>query len=135
MNVGHWAGMLGVSAACFVAIDLVWLGFAAKPLYDHFLGPILREKPDALAAVIFYALFVVGLVYFAISPGVDAGSWTHALKLGALYGLFTYATFDLTCRAVLQGFPWGVVPIDLAWGTILAGSTAAAATAIFRALA
>ena len=134
MSITSWAGLFGVSAIAFTAIDLVWLGFIAKPLYAHFLGDLLAPKARPGAAAVFYVLFIVGLIHFAIAPGVDAHSWTHAAREGALYGFFTYATFDLTCRAVLKDFPLGIVPIDIAWGTILAGSSAAASTAIFRAL-
>ncbi|MCW2972026.1 MAG: hypothetical protein JWN72_299 [Thermoleophilia bacterium] len=133
MSAPSWIGLYGIAFAVFMAIDLFWLGIVAKPLYKHFLGDLMLEQVRWPAAVLFYALWVVGLVYFAIGPVVtDHATWTLALRHGALYGFFTYATFDLTCRAVLKGYPLGIVPIDMAWGTILAGATASLATVLWR---
>lgn len=111
--------LYAVAFALFLVIDLVWLGFVANGLYRRLLGSLMRDKPNVQVAFAFYALFVVGLVYFAIAPAVDGGGVGDALVKGALYGLFTYATFDLTCYAVLRGYPGAIVPIDIAWGTAL----------------
>jgi uncharacterized membrane protein len=83
------------------------------------MGDLLRDSPNVPAAVAFYALFLAGLVYFAIAPAVDGGTLGDALLKGALFGLVTYATWDLTNLAVLKGFPAAIVPIDMAWGTAL----------------
>jgi uncharacterized membrane protein len=134
--MGFWdsLGTFAITAVAFALVDIVWLGVVANRLYRRFLGGMLADPARWRAAVLFYALFVVGLVHFAVLPGVDAHSWTHALREGALYGLFTYATFDLTCRAVLREFPLGIVPVDMAWGTVLAGSVAAVSTAAYQAV-
>lgn len=111
-----------VAAVVFLVLDLVWLSLVAPGLYEHFLGDLLAESPNVTAAAVFYAVFVAGLVYFAIGPAADDRSVRTALVRGAAYGLVTYATWDLTALAVIEGFPVGIVPIDMAWGTLLASA-------------
>lgn len=118
----------------FLVLDLVWLGVVAEDLYDRFLGDLLAESPNVAAAFVFYAIFVAGLIYFAIAPAVAEGSARTALIRGAAFGLVTYATWDLTSLAVLDGFPVGIVPIDLAWGTFLAASVSVATYLIWSRL-
>lgn len=115
-------GQYAVAAAVFLALDLVWLTLVAPRLYDHFLGDLLADEPNAVAAGLFYAIFVAGLVFFAIAPATSARS---AAGRGAAFGLVTYATWDLTSLAVIEGFPVGIVPIDLAWGALLSAAVAA----------
>jgi uncharacterized membrane protein len=116
--------LYGVAFAVFIVIDLVWLGFVAPKLYRHFMGHLLRDTPNWPVAIAFYLLFVAGLVYFAIAPAVDGGSLQDALVKGALFGFFTYVTYDMTNWAVLKDWPAGIVPIDIAWGTVLGSSVA-----------
>ncbi|MCA9427699.1 MAG: DUF2177 family protein [Candidatus Omnitrophica bacterium] len=106
----------------FVVIDGLWLGVVAKNLYQKHLGEMLRDNPNWLAAILFYLLFIGGLVIFAILPGLQSESAKKPLLLGALFGLMTYATYDLTNLATLKGWPLKVTVVDLIWGTILAGS-------------
>ncbi len=115
-----------LTAAVFFAIDMAWLGFIAKGLYNRLLGPLLAEQVNWAAAIIFYLLFIVGIFVFAIMPAVEKGAWQHALLYGALFGFFTYATYDLTNLATLKGWPMQLVFIDIAWGMILTGSVATA---------
>jgi uncharacterized membrane protein len=115
-------GQYVIATAVFVVLDLVWVAVVAQPLYAHFLGDLLADSPNVGAAVVFYAIFLAGLVYFAIAPAVEERSARSALVRGAAFGLVTYATWDLTSLAVIAGFPAGLVPIDMAWGTFLAAS-------------
>lgn len=115
-----------LTALVFFAIDLLWLGVVARDLYARFLGHLLADKVKWAAAIIFYLLFIVGIFIFAILPAVDRGSAGHALLMGALFGFFTYATYDLTNLATLQGWPLGIVFIDIAWGMVLTGAVALA---------
>jgi uncharacterized membrane protein len=78
------------------------------------------------AAILFYLLFIAGIIFFAVLPGLDAGSWTKALALGAAFGFFAYMTYDLTNLATLRGWPITLVVVDIAWGTVLAASVATA---------
>lgn len=126
MTVKSAAGQYAVAAVVFLAVDLVWLSLIADRLYDHFLGDLLADSPNVAAAVAFYAIFVAGLVYFVIAPAVAEQSARAALVRGAAFGFVTYATWDLTSLAVLDGFPVEIVPIDLAWGTFLAAAVSTA---------
>lgn len=132
MTVRRALVQYAVAAILFLAIDLVWLGVVAGPLYRHFLGDLLADQPNAVAATVFYALFVAGLVRFVIGPAVRDGSLRQAVVDGAAFGLVTYATWDLTSLAVLEGFPIGLVPIDMAWGTVLAASVSAGTYAVWQ---
>lgn len=125
-----WLVQYAVAAAVFTLVDLVWLGLVAQPVYDALLGDLLRPSPNVGAAVAFYALFIAGLVVFVIQPSLVAGSWRRAAALGAFFGLVTYATWDLTSLAVLQDFPAALVPVDLAWGTVLAATVSATTVAV-----
>ena len=105
-------------------IDVLWLSVVANRFYKSQLGPMLLEKPNMISAIIFYVIFVVGVVVFAVLPAVQAGDWKVALGLGALLGLVTYATYDLTNHATLKGFPLTVVVVDIIWGVVLTATVA-----------
>lgn len=106
----------------FLVIDLAWLGLIAKNLYQKYLGSFLTDTVNWTAAFIFYLIYVVGISIFAIYPSVEKNSALSALLLGALFGLFTYATYDLTNLATLKGWPLQIVFIDIAWGIFLSAS-------------
>lgn len=105
----------------FFIVDMAWLGFIAKDLYKKYLGGFLSEQVNWTAAVIFYLLFIVGVFIFAIMPSVEKNSVISAVTLGALFGFFTYATYDLTNLATLKGWPITIVFIDIIWGSVLTG--------------
>jgi uncharacterized membrane protein len=121
-----------LTAIVFFAIDLVWLGLIAKNLYNKYLGSFLADQVNWTAALIFYLLFIVGIFIFAILPAVEKNSLQYALIYGALFGFFTYATYDLTNLATLKDWPATIVFIDMAWGAILSGSVATAGFFITR---
>ena len=112
------SGVMGV-------LDFIWLGFVSKKLYADELGNILLEKPNMVAALIFYAIYVVGVTVFVISPALAKGSFADALGYGALFGLVAYATYDLTSLAVIKGFNVKIVVIDLIWGAALTAAVCA----------
>ena len=97
----------------FFAIDILWLGLIAKGLYQKILGHLLAEQVNWTAAIIFYLLFIVGIFVFAIMPAVEKESFQYALIYGALFGFFTYATYDLTNLATLKDWPLKIVFIDI----------------------
>ena len=107
--------------AVFFIIDMAWLGFVAKDIYKKYLGNLLSDNVNWAAAIIFYLLFVVGIFIFAIMPSVDKNSLQSAIILGALFGFFTYATYDLTNLATLKDWPLTIVFIDIVWGAVLTG--------------
>lgn len=111
-----------VALPIFFAIDLLWLGVIAKNIYRNQIGFLLKENPNWTAAIIFYLLFIVGLVYFAVVPAIEKGSLLSALTVGALFGFFTYMTYDMTNFATLKDWPFKIVLIDILWGIVLSAS-------------
>ena len=111
-----------IALPIFLIIDAVWLGFIAKNLYQKEIGFLMGESVNWIAAAIFYLLFILGLTVFVIEPAVEAGAWKTALTLGALFGLITYATYDLTNLATIDGWPVSVTIIDLIWGSFIGSS-------------
>lgn len=118
--------LYGLTALAFFAIDLVWLGIVASAFYQKHLGPILKPDISWGAALAFYALYIAGILVFAVLPGLAEGSLARTAALGAFFGLVAYATFDLTGMALLREFNWTVVTVDLIWGTLLTASVASA---------
>ncbi|MFZ1258556.1 MAG: DUF2177 family protein [Candidatus Saccharimonas sp.] len=108
-------------------LDFLWLGYVAKKLYYGEMGSILLEKPHMLPALLFYVIYVIGVVVFVVNPAIEKQSLAHALGFGALFGFVAYATYDLTNLATLQGFSPKVVVVDLLWGAcltmVVAGTT------------
>jgi uncharacterized membrane protein len=103
----------------FFAVDIVWLGFLGKPFYQKYLGHLMAEKVNWTAAIIFYFLFIVGILIFAVYPALRVDKVSYAIGYGALFGFFTYMTYELTNLAVLKDWPWQIVPIDILWGVVL----------------
>lgn len=108
-------------------LDFLWLGFIAKKLYYGEMGSILLEKPNLVAAMIFYVIYVIGVIVFVVNPALEKGSLAYAAGYGALFGLVAYATYDLTNLAVVKGFTTKIVVIDLLWGVLLTTLVASAA--------
>ncbi|RPA67886.1 DUF2177 family protein [Cyclobacteriaceae bacterium YHN15] len=106
----------------FFVLDMAWLGLIAKNFYQNQLGFLMKENVNWTAAIIFYLLFLVGVVLFVIEPAVYKKEWKFALVYGALFGLITYATYDLTNLATLKDWPVKMVVVDMIWGTFLASS-------------
>ena len=118
--------LYALMAVTFFAVDLVWLGAVASGFYRSALGPLLRASPLWPAALAFYALYIAGILVFAVLPGLEADSLRRTVLLGAFFGLVAYATFDLTSLALIRDFPWRVVVVDLCWGSALTAGVAAA---------
>jgi len=119
------AGIMGV-------LDFLWLGFVAKRLYYSEIGKILLEKPNMIAALAFYVVYVVGVVVFVITPAIEKNSWQYALGCGALFGFVAYATYDLTNLATMKDFSTKIVIIDLAWGVFLTAVVSLGSYAIVK---
>lgn len=108
-----------IATPIFFVIDLLWLGVIARPIYKKYLGHLMAENVKWGAAIIFYLLFIAGLVIFAIVPALEKGSPWYAVMYGGLFGFFAYMTYELTNYAVLKDWPLGIVWIDIVWGTVL----------------
>ncbi len=107
-------------------MDYVWLTHAVGPFYRPVIGPMLTDNPDMVAAVAFYLIYIVGIMIFAVRPALASGDWRTALLYGALFGFFTYMTYDLTNMATLKMWSLKLSLIDMAWGTVLTGTAAGA---------
>jgi len=111
----------------FLGIDFVWLSFVAKNFYRQHIGHLMTSSPKLLPAGIFYLTFVIGVILFAVLPGLKDGSLSKTLLLAAAFGFFTYSTYDLTNLATLKNWPLIVTLIDIVWGMFIASVTALAA--------
>lgn len=111
--------LYGVCVAAFFALDFTWLSVTMDRIYRPLLGDLLAPRPRLGVAVAFYLLFVVGIVALAVVPGLQEGSVVGALWRGALFGLITYATYDLTNLSTIRDWPLQLSLIDMAWGTAL----------------
>lgn len=115
------------AAVVFGALDAAWLGWAGPNLYRPALGDLLAPAFRPAPALVFYALYLAGMVWFAIRPGLTQGLGAAALN-GALLGAMCYMTYDLTSQAVLARWPVHLTIIDVAWGTFATMVAATAAT-------
>jgi len=125
MNITIFVKLYAVAVVTFFVIDLFWLGVVARSFYRNQMGHLLRPDVNWAAAIVFYLIFVVGIVVLSVWPAIERQSLGHAIALGALLGLVTYAAYDLTNLATLEGFPFTVVLVDMVWGTVLCGSVSA----------
>lgn len=121
--MSYFIKLYGVSLIVFLGIDIIWLGFIAKKLYSKYLGYLMTEKIVWIAAVIFYLIFISGLVFFVINPALREKSLSYALYAGAFLGLVTYATYDLTNLATIKNWPVIVTVLDLLWGMFISSAT------------
>ena len=119
MTIAGFFKVYGVALITFFAMDLLWLGVVARGFYHTHMGHLMKPSVNWAAAFTFYLLFLVGLVVLVILPAMERESFAHAVLLGALFGLVTYAAYDLTNLATLDGFPVKVALVDLVWGTVL----------------
>ncbi|MCC6206350.1 MAG: DUF2177 family protein [Hyphomicrobiales bacterium] len=118
--------------AVLLAIDAVWLTTMASRLYRRHIGDLLADAFNSVPAVLFYMIYAVGIVVFAVVPALGSGRWLTALTNGALLGFVAYAAYDLTNHATLRGWPVVITVIDMCWGTLLTAVAAAAGFLVTR---
>lgn len=111
-----------ITLPVFLGIDAVWLTLIAKDFYAKHLGYLMAKNPNFVAALIFYLIFISGLIVFVITPALEKKMWTQALFAGALFGLVSYATYDLTNLATVKDWPILITVVDLVWGSVLSAS-------------
>lgn len=124
----------GATAVVFLVIDAIWLSTMAKAFYRPYLGDLLAPEPRLVPAAVFYAIYVLAIVVFAVGPALASGQWTTALVYGAFFGFCAYATYDLTNQATLKHWPTIVTVVDMAWGTVLTAASATFGYLITRAV-
>jgi uncharacterized membrane protein len=111
-------------------LDFLWLSNTSQALYHRDLAPLLADDPNMTVAVIFYLIFIAGILIFAVRPALVSGDWRNAALYGALFGFFAYTTYDLTNFATMKVWTLRVTLLDIAWGTFLTGTTASAASLV-----
>lgn len=125
MSIGKLGLLYGACVVAFFAIDFMWLSTMTSRFYKPRLGSLLAEQPKLGVAAGFYLMYVVGIIVFAVIPGLREGALVAAVWRGALFGLLAYATYDLTNLSTIQGWPWDLAVVDMIWGTVLTGSVSA----------
>ncbi len=121
-----------ITFTIFLAIDMFWLGVIAVDFYYNQIGFLMRSPVNWFAAIIFYIIFNIGLLYFVVHPAIIRKSWKRALYNGLFFGFITYCTYDLTNLATLNHWPILLTIVDIVWGTFLGGITAAASYFIIQ---
>ena len=123
-----WIIAYGVAAVSFLALDMVWLRWASVNLYKPVIGEIMADKFNGGAAVAFYLIYIAGVCWFAIRPGVEGGGVQSAMLNGILLGALCYATFDLTSQAVMKVWATHISVLDILWGAFVTGAASGIAT-------
>lgn len=116
----------------FVVLDALWLGLIAPQFYRAQIGHLMADQVNWPAAILFYTLFIAGMVFFVTGQAIRSGDMRQALVRGAVFGFITYATYDLTNHATLRDWPILMTVVDMAWGTTLGAVTALGATWLSR---
>lgn len=125
------AGYLA-TALTMLVLDAVWLTMAVPRLYQPRIGELLAAKPSLPPAVIFYLLYVTGIVVLAVLPAMREGGWRRLLVHAAVFGLVAYATYDLTNQATLKTWSTTITLVDMVWGTLVTTLSASAGYAAMR---
>jgi uncharacterized membrane protein len=120
--IAAWVG----AGLLLAGLDFFWLTSTNATLYRPVLGPVLAATPRMGSAVLFYLVYLVGVVVFAVAPAMRSGRWRDAVVMGGMFGFFCYATYDLTNQATLSVWDARITVLDLAWGTFLTASGATA---------
>ncbi len=105
----------------FFIIDVFWIYFVATPMYKQEIPSLMELK--VAPALLFYAIFLMGLIFFVVNPNQD-NTLLRVFLIGAFYGLVTYGTYDLTVYASMNIFSLKLVVADILWGMILSGAVA-----------
>jgi uncharacterized membrane protein len=116
----------------FAAIDSIWLITMSTRLYKPEIGELMAENFRLGPAIVFYLLYIAGILIFAVQPALASGKWQTALVQGALFGFFCYMTYDMTNYATLKVWSLKVTVLDLMWGTFLTGSAATVGLLVTR---
>lgn len=125
MNGLFYIKLYLMAVPIFFAVDILWLGYIARPFYRRNLAGILSPEVNWKAATTFYLVYIAGILIFAVIPALEKGSFGKAMLWGLLFGFFTYATYDLTNMATIDNWPLKVVIVDICWGMFLCAAVAA----------
>jgi uncharacterized membrane protein len=121
-------------AVVMMALDAVWIGVVAQSMYQQGIGALMAPQPRLGAAILFYAVYCLGLAVFVVAPHAAEPAWGKTLGRAALFGIVAYATFDLTALATLKDWPVGLSFIDMAWGAVISTAACSVGRAVWRRL-
>jgi len=130
-----WLAAYAATAATMLALDLLWIGWLARPLYVQGIGHLMAERPNLVVAAVFYLVYAAGLIVFALGPNEATPGFGRAAVTGALFGLFAYATYDLSNLATLRDWPTGLSLLDMAWGCVASAAATAAGKVVLDRMA
>ena len=130
--MGPWIIAYVATGVAFAGLDAAWLSFATGRIYRPQIGGLLLDSFRIPPAVLFYLIYIGGIVFLAIAPALDSGRWTTALVRGAVLGLVAYGTYDLTNQATLKGWSPTVTVADLCWGVVATGAAASVGFLVMR---
>jgi uncharacterized membrane protein len=132
MNISFYLKLYALTVPVFFVVDLIWLGVVARGFYQKNLKNLLSPNVNWAAAIVFYLIFIAGILIFAVIPALNKDSWRHAVLWGALFGFFTYMTYELTNLALLKNWPLNIVIVDILWGVVLCTAVATASFCIAK---
>jgi uncharacterized membrane protein len=115
-----------ITAAVFLIIDYIWLGYVMKDYFQNALGHLMADDVNLTVAALFYLFYAAGIVLLCVQPAMNDGGWVKAMYLGAALGFLAYGTYDVTNMATLKDWPVMMSVIDVSWGTGLTALSAAA---------
>ncbi|MEM9232534.1 MAG: DUF2177 family protein [Pseudomonadota bacterium] len=118
----------------FVILDLIWIKMIMRPIFVSDIGDLMLEDPRVTPAITFFLAYQAGIVYFAVVPAVEAGSWMIAAAHGALLGLIAYGTYETTNLATLKRWTNRMLAIDIGWGTASSAVSAVVGYAVYMAM-
>ena len=122
-----------ITLGVFLVLDIIWLAFISRALYSKHLSYLMAPKVNFVAAIVFYIIFVLGMMYFVINPALAKGDWVAALLPGIFFGFIAYSTYDLTNLATIRDWPLIITVVDLIWGSFLGGATSTISYFIIKA--
>jgi len=120
------------TAIVFLALDVVMLKKVMYPLFSANIGPMMLEDLRMGPAAVFYLFYVVGVVWFVSIPALNVGSIAQAFFAGAVLGALAYGTYEFTNFATLKGWTAQMVTVDVIWGAVLTGTSAAVGMAVTK---
>lgn len=121
-------------AVVMLLLDVLWIGFIAKPLYQQGIGHLMADKPNLAIAALFYLVYAAGLMWFVVQPHANAVGVGKVVLTAALFGFFAYATYDLTNWATLKDWPASVAVADMLWGSVASAAAATTGYYVLRAM-
>jgi len=124
LSPAQWGLTYLITVIGFLIIDGAWLTIVMKPMFVSMLGDMLRTQISVAPAAIFYLVYVVGILFFAVAPAAGDGNWMAAFGRGLFLGLLAYGTYDMTNLSTLKNYQLSIALIDTAWGGVVSGITA-----------